>query len=134
MAKIGSTAAEEGLKTATDYFWTGNEIFRNTIRSSKTRDHVKKPGYDYSYWHFMNRSKRQVFQPPAMNVLDRINIPTLIVIGEYDLEACIEIADIMEEKIEGSTKVSMEGAGHCMNMDKPEEFNRIVIDFIKKID
>ena len=71
-----------------------------------------------------------MYRPRAITVLDQIKMPTLIVIGEYDLEACIEIADLMEEKIDGSKKIVIEDAGHIMNMDKPEEFNQLITDFI----
>lgn len=39
----------------------------------------------------------------------------------------------MVEKIDGSKKVRIKDAGHIMNMDKQEEFNRVVTDFIHSI-
>jgi 3-oxoadipate enol-lactonase len=134
MGKVGPIAFEKGAKEATDYFLTGNDVFRNAIRLERTVNHMKQVGYEYSYWGFMNRTKKKSLPQPAISVLDKIKIPTLIVIGEYDLGACIEVADIMEKEIEGSKKVVMKDAGHCMNIDKPEEFNKLVIDFIKNLD
>jgi ketosteroid isomerase-like protein len=37
----------------------------------------------------------------------------------------------LEWEISGAKKFSMKRAGHCMNMDKPKEFNRIVKQFIE---
>jgi len=39
----------------------------------------------------------------------------------------------MEEKIAGSKKVTIKDAGHMMNMDKPEEFNQLITDFIANV-
>jgi pimeloyl-ACP methyl ester carboxylesterase len=39
----------------------------------------------------------------------------------------------MEKEIVGSNKISIEDAGHIMNMDKPEEFNKTISEFIDKI-
>lgn len=49
---------------------------------------------------------------------------------EVDLESCKEIADRMETEISGSNKISMKDAGQIMNMDKPDEFNKLIINFI----
>jgi pimeloyl-ACP methyl ester carboxylesterase len=133
MGITASIARDKGSKEATDYFLTGNEVFKNTLRSPKTIDHLRMIGYDYSFWGFINESKRLPLQPPAISQLDKIKIPTLIVTAEYDLEACKEIAEIMKREIEGSKLVSIVDAGHCMNIDKPEEFNEQVTSFIKDL-
>ncbi|MBA7553718.1 2-hydroxy-6-oxo-6-phenylhexa-2,4-dienoate hydrolase [subsurface metagenome] len=134
MATVASIAREKGSKEATDYFLTGNRIFKNTIKSTKTLDLMKMVGYDYSFWGFINESKRQPLQPMAISQLDKIKTPTLIITAEYDLESCKEIAEIMEKEIAGSKKVSLEKAGHCMNMDKPDEFNEVLVKLIKNLE
>jgi len=116
-----------------DYFLTVNDLFRNAIRLPSTIEKMKTIGYDYSFWNFINPTKQQVFQPLAITALEKINIPTLIVTAEYDLEPCTEIADLMEERIVGAEKVVIKDAGHIMNMDKPEEFNRLVTEFINDL-
>ena len=37
---------------------------------------------------------------------------------------------MLEMKIHGAKKISIQEAGHIMKMDKPEEFNRYISDFI----
>ena len=134
MATTASIAKEKGSKEAVDYFWTGNRIFKNTIRSTKTLDHMKMVGYDYSFWGYINKSKQQTLQPNAIIQLDKIKIPTLIITAEYDLQACKEVAEIMERKIPVSKIVSLEKAGHIMNVDKPDEFNEVLVKFIKNLE
>lgn len=133
-ANVSELLKLEGPKSATDYWWAGDHHFaKTTIRSKSTLDSLLKMGYEYSYWGFLNENKRSFTSPPAIRQLNKIKIPTLIVTAEFDMEPCIEIADIMEKEIEGSKKVSIKGAGHLMNMDKPEEFNKLVKDFINSL-
>ena len=94
---------------------------------------MKMVGYDYSYWHFINQSNSNPLKPRAITQLDKIKTPTLIVTAEYDLEACKEIAEIMEKEITGSKITSIDKAGHGMSMDKPDEFNEVLIKFIMSL-
>jgi 3-oxoadipate enol-lactonase len=130
MAKTTTIAKEQGSKEATDFFWTGNIVMAPTANKSKsTLDSLLKMGYDYSYWGFLNQSKRSYTTPPAIGRLKEIKIPALIITAEYDADACKEIAEIMDNDIQNSVRVSIKGAGHLMNMDKPEEFNRYLTEF-----
>lgn len=134
MAKTTTIAKEKGSKEATDYFWTGNNVISPTANKSKsTLDSLLQMGYEYSYWGFLNQNKRSFISPAAIGRLSQIEISTLIVTAEFDVVACIEIANLMEKDIKGSIKVSINGAGHLMNMDKPEEFNAQLVSFIESL-
>ncbi len=50
--------------------------------------------------------------------------------ADNDLDACKEFAGLMEQKIPDSRKVEFKEAGHAMNIDEPDEFNKLVLDFI----
>ena len=127
---VFSLISSEGPKAATDYWWSGDHEIKTTVVRNSTLDSLKKIGYEYSWWGFLNSSKRAWHSPPAVVELEKIKMPTLIVTSEHDIQACKEAAELMQSKMPNSRLVSIQDAGHCMNMDNPEEFNRIVIDFI----
>ena len=59
------------------------------------------------------------------------DIPILLVCGEYDLDVekrSIENWHSIEPK---SQLFFISNAGHCANMDNPEEFNKILLEFLK---
>ncbi|HOW10596.1 MAG TPA: alpha/beta hydrolase [Bacteroidales bacterium] len=122
-----------GPKECTDFIWKGNNCLARSVVNPATLNSLLKMGYEHSYWSLLNKSPITSLNPPAMSRLTDIKLPTLIVTAEYDLESCKEIADIMEKEISGSVKVSIKGAGHIMNMDKPLEFNRLISDFVSGI-
>ena len=57
--------------------------------------------------------------------------PTLILTGEFDIELAKKMAKEWHSEIENSKYYLIENAGHCANIDKPLEFNRIVKEFIE---
>ncbi len=89
---------------------------------------------DYSFWHQANEDPVRRLDPPAMQQLNKINLPTLIITAEYDVEACREVADLLEGSIRDSKKVVIPNAGHAMNMEAPDRFNEIVLDFLADIE
>ena len=64
------------------------------------------------------------------DLLPEINVPTLIVVGGEDSVTPPSEAEAMAAKISGSLLVVIEGAGHLSNVERPEEFNRALGDFL----
>jgi hypothetical protein len=64
--------------------------------------------------------------------LSEIRCPTLIVIGDRDAWDLPDIADVLERDIPDTEKAVIEDAGHLVPMEKPEEFNRIVLGFLSR--
>jgi 3-oxoadipate enol-lactonase len=69
--------------------------------------------------------------PDALPRLNEIRVPTLILVGDADIPDVHAHAGVMEAGIPNSRRVIVEDAGHLMYLEKPEEFTRIVIAFIK---
>ena len=55
----------------------------------------------------------------------------LVGCGEHDIPMEIEIVNEWAAS-ENCDKVILQGAGHCVNMDKPEEFNACLENFLQK--
>lgn len=71
------------------------------------------------------------------NITDRlseIKAPTLIIVGEEDILIPPKYSKLLNEKIFGSKLVIMKKCGHVTTLEKPEEFNNIVLEFLKDKD
>ncbi len=75
----------------------------------------------------------KAFHPLAIEQLDKISKPTLIITSNNDVEPSKEIAVLMEQKIHNSKKVVIMDAGHDIGMNKPSEFNKVVLDFLSSV-
>jgi 3-oxoadipate enol-lactonase len=85
---------------------------------------------EYSAWHFLNADPVQHPEPPAVQRLNEIGMPTLIVIGEHDLPDLHAIAELLQQHIPNVTKLDVEGVGHVVSMEAPERLNEIVLSFL----
>lgn len=65
--------------------------------------------------------------------LERLEVPTLIMTGDED-EPCLEPAIFMKRKIPTSGLVVLPKAGHAINLEEPDAFNRAVLDFLTAVD
>jgi pimeloyl-ACP methyl ester carboxylesterase len=70
--------------------------------------------------------------PPALEQLQNLVVPTLIITGQYDAPDFQDIAQILHSKINHSSKKEIAGAGHMCNMEKPAVFNEILKEFLIK--
>lgn len=77
-----------------------------------------------------NATQPRTLEPPAISRLAEIHVPTLIIIGDQDVRDILKIADILEKGIPGARIEVINGTAHHLNMEKPREFNRIVLDFL----
>jgi len=66
-------------------------------------------------------------------VLPTINVPTLVIVGRQDEFTPVTKAEEMQEKLQNCKLVIIEDAGHMPNLEHPDEFNKIVLDFLEGI-
>ncbi len=76
------------------------------------------------------QAQQQRLDPPTAGRLGEIAAPTLVIVGDRDVLDIQRIADVLEQGMPNARKVVMTDAAHVPNMEWPEEFNRIVLDFL----
>jgi len=111
--------------------WLDHQVFKTTTISNEMQNELNTMVADYSGWHWLNHDPREKLSPSAIERLSEITCPTLIVMGSHDLSYFQTIADKYNHDVVGSQKISIPNAGHMVNMEKPEQFNNIVGQFIK---
>ena len=70
--------------------------------------------------------------PPAIERLNEIEMPTLIIVGSLDLEEKLTLADRLINQIPNASKIIMPDVAHMMSMEQPDQFNAIVLNFLKQ--
>lgn len=70
-------------------------------------------------------------RPDSSSVLPTIDCPTLVVAGTEDVITPPDITERMSEAIPNASMTLIEGAGHLPPIEKPEEFNRAVREFLR---
>jgi pimeloyl-ACP methyl ester carboxylesterase len=62
--------------------------------------------------------------------LARIDVPTLLIAGEHDRNAPPSVMKKMADAIPRSRYIEMKGIGHLQNLEAPEEFDGVLLNFL----
>ena len=62
--------------------------------------------------------------------LSQVGAPTLVIAAENDMSTPVAAGRRIHERITGSRFEVIAGASHCCNIERPEEFNRLLLDFL----
>jgi pimeloyl-ACP methyl ester carboxylesterase len=68
------------------------------------------------------------------NALPHLQLPTLLVYGDQDVRAPLDVARRLHTAIAGSRLTVLPGAGHVCNIEAPDEFNTVVRAFLQDHD
>ena len=87
----------------------------------------------YQGWHLINPDPLQQLDPPAINRLQEIHIPTLLIVGDRDLDYFQEIIKTIHGSVQNARKEVIANSGHVTNMEQPEIFNEVVMGFLESL-
>jgi pimeloyl-ACP methyl ester carboxylesterase len=65
--------------------------------------------------------------------LKRINVPTLIMVGEKDSRTPPRFSHLLHAEIPNSKLVIVENASHCLALERPQVVNEEIIKFLKSL-
>ncbi|MFJ6677112.1 alpha/beta fold hydrolase [Actinosynnema sp. NPDC091369] len=72
--------------------------------------------------------------PDELHAVDRpheLRARTPVVVGDLDSSDIHAVADLLQESVPGAEEVVVEGAGHLVNLDRPDEFDRVLLRFLR---
>lgn len=104
------------------------------VRMSKAKDFDK-------FARAVSRSVKAMIDETTTNLLNKIKVPVLIIYGKYDglipnpyLHPGFpeDVFKIGKSKIPYAELKEIDNCGHMIMMEKPQEFNQSIIDFLKR--
>lgn len=78
--------------------------------------------------------KAQPLDPPAAQRLDEVRVPTLVLIGEVDEPGGVAAERHLAESVAGARAVELPGVAHMIQLEEPERFTRLVLEFLADVD
>jgi 3-oxoadipate enol-lactonase len=69
--------------------------------------------------------------PPASVRLGDVQAPTLVVVGDEDVEDMQRIADVLAHEISNARKVVLPDTAHMIQLERPDEVNRLLVEFLR---
>lgn len=110
--------------------WWQHPLFATTRASSAALElHAAIRRYSGQQWI-------HDWQLPALPDVERLhalNVPTLLMTGERDVEDFQLIADVIEASAPGVTRVDICGGGHMLPLENPQACAEHIIAFLKQL-
>jgi pimeloyl-ACP methyl ester carboxylesterase len=78
---ILSRAKTDGVKVAKE-LWLNCQLFKPAFEKSSVAFCLEQMVSEYSGWHFLNKDPIRSLEPSAIERLEEINVPTLVIVGE----------------------------------------------------
>ncbi len=73
----------------------------------------------------------QFNEPRAIDRLGEITVPTLVVCGTEDAPDILTVAERIATRVTGARKELVPGVAHALNMEIPDQFNQLVLEFMR---
>lgn len=74
--------------------------------------------------------QEELLVPDVGSRYDEVRVPTLVLVGGEDVPDIHEIADRLASGIPDARKVVIAGTAHVPSIERPEEFDRLVLAFL----
>jgi pimeloyl-ACP methyl ester carboxylesterase len=71
-------------------------------------------------------------RPDSTADLGRIACPALVIVGQEDTVTPAADAELLTDSIRGAELVVIPRAGHLSNLESPEAFSSVLVDFLSR--
>jgi 3-oxoadipate enol-lactonase len=69
-------------------------------------------------------------EPAWETRLGEIDVPTLLVVGDRDRSELVELAERLERELPNARLETVAGAGHLPSLERPDQLNALLLDFL----
>jgi pimeloyl-ACP methyl ester carboxylesterase len=131
---VYKVAETEGRDKAIDA-WMENDFFATGKNNNPAYEGRMRAMLRDNYKTWGPTPSAIVWNWPKQQTADRLSLikaPTLVIVGDRDAPSILVNAQVYEEKIPGARKIIITGVSHHLVMEKPKEYNRLVLGFLKQ--
>ena len=123
----------EGLEKFAEGF-VQNMFWRETLENNKELvDRVKQMITSQKKETVTGALKALAGRKETCNGIKSLKIPALIICGKEDTVTPLSQSELLNNSIPGSRLQVIENAAHLSNLEKPNEFNRILVEFLTTV-
>ncbi len=123
-------AGQAGGADAAKALWVECSLFDAVNQRPVARTALREMVAGYSGWGWTDRDPGTWGEPDCAARLGEIDVPTLIVVGEHDIEGMRRNAEVLVAGIPGARHIVLPGLGHLPNMEDAAAFNPVVIEHL----
>ena len=116
--------------------WAKQAYSNPTVLTEELYEILSRPAFDRGAVRALRSmvvsKKRAREDYSARSILPRIEVPMLLLWGERDMMVPPKLAPLFLKHNPNLTLIEIADAGHCPHDEKPEEVNRIMLEWLQK--
>lgn len=132
-AEMRRLARENSVAAALDH-WLKGEMLAPAMEQPAVAARLRQIIGGYRGWHWLHDGEEVVPDPLPYDRLEDLRAPTLVIVGERDIEDFRNIASGLGERVRGARLETIAGSGHMANMEAPGVVNRHIAAFLEGLD
>ena len=132
VARVDELAKSEGVESARKQWLDWNMIYYRE-KHQDVGELLKKMIEEHSGAVWADTQRGNYPKSDDLEKVHKLTIPTLIIAGEKD-KIFVPLSEELHKRIVNSRFVIMRVAGHILNLEYPQEFNKILVDFIDSVE
>ncbi len=130
MAYIKLTAQREGVAAARS-LWLDHPLFAVTRSVPQARRRLAQMIGWYSGWHWLHPDPLAVPDPPVIDRLGSVQVPTLAIRGQLDAPDTRNLHAVIVAGVPGARPVVMDRVGHMAPLERPQLFHDTLRTFLE---
>ena len=76
-------------------------------------------------------AREELLVPDLADRIGEVRAPTLVLTGDEDRDDILALANKLAEGIPDAQRTSIPRAAHIPSLERPEEFDRLVLEFLR---
>jgi pimeloyl-ACP methyl ester carboxylesterase len=121
----------DGPRSALANVWLKHPFFDGVRRTPEQFAQVREIVLSFQAPDMRDGARPPEYRPDIADRLSEVTAPALVVVGENDVLDFRLIADVLAENMPDARLVVMPDCWHLPPVEKPNEFNRLLIDFLR---
>ncbi len=125
--------ANEGDRATAVEVWLDDPLFEGIRPDEEAFEEVRQIVLDYLGHHWTGKVSSKWHEPDPVSRLRTLDIPSLVVSGEADIPSFMLMAEAYAKALPKVRREIIQGAGHVLMVERPDELNAILRDFLKSV-
>ena len=131
IGELRQAVRTEGVRAAFERVWLAHPMFDGVRRQPAEWELVHQMVSEFQAPEYVSDvSTPGYVQTSLADRLGEITAPTLVVVGENDIADFQLIAELLAANLRNARLEVMAGCHHLPPMEAPEEFNRLLVEFL----
>ena len=94
---------------------------------------IRRIAFDNLHELTMDESGAAMLDPPAIDRLEQIRVPTLVLPADHDPLWLRRVSRLLAERIPATRLVEIPDTDHVLNMRRPADFDDVVLSFLEEV-